>query len=84
MVMQPLFVQPDQIHYQSVCGRCLHEKNSRTNGRKWGPHETLDDVTVHGNIALDEDMQWAVCRHGHRRLVLRLGSEPARNFRASI
>jgi hypothetical protein len=81
MVMKPLFVNPDQVQFQSVCARCLDEKNGRKNGRMWGPRETLDDVTVLGSLALEEDMRWVVCRFGHRRLVLRTGSEPARNFR---
>ena len=36
---------------------------------------------MYGRIDLEEDLAWAVCRYGHRRLVLRIGSEPARNFR---
>jgi hypothetical protein len=81
MVLKPLFVKPDQVHFQSVCSRCVDEKNSRRNGRLWGPGEKLDDVTVHDRIDLDEDLRWTVCRYGHRRLVLRLGGEAARNFR---
>jgi hypothetical protein len=81
MVVKPLFVKPGQLHFKTVCARCVDEKNARANGRSWGPGETMDDVTVYGRIDLEEDLGWAVCRYGHRRLVLRIGSEPARNFR---
>jgi hypothetical protein len=81
MSMKPLFVKANAIHFQSVCSRCVDEKNARTNGRAWEHGETLEDVTVHGRIDREEDLAWAVCKYGHRRLVLRMGSEPARNFR---
>jgi hypothetical protein len=81
MVIKPLFVRPDQVEFQSVCSRCVEEKNGKLNGRVWGPRETLDDVTMHGKMGVDEEVHWLECRYGHRRLVIRMGSEAARNFR---
>jgi len=79
--MKPLFVKPDQLYYQSVCGRCLEEKNEHRNGRGWWPGESLEDITTRGKIDADIVLDWVVCPYGHRRLILREGSEPARNFR---
>jgi hypothetical protein len=81
MVVKPLFVKPGQLHFKTVCARCVDEKNARTNGRSWKNGETMDDVTVYGRIDRDDDMSWAVCRYGHRRLVLRIGGDAAQNFR---
>jgi len=81
MVLRPLFVKRDQVFFQSVCGRCLQEKNDRANGRGWWPGESMDDITTRGRIEPEMALTWVVCPYGHRRVVLREGTEPARNFR---
>ena len=43
--------------------------------------EGRDDVTVHGELPLYLNRKWARCPHGHAHLVLREGSDEARNFR---
>src|SRR5262249_1032209 len=81
MVVKPLFVKPGQLHFKTVCARCVDEKNARTNGRSWKNGETMDDVTVYGRIDLADDMGWAGCREGEGGLVVRMGGQGAQNFR---
>ena len=41
----------------------------------------MDDITTRGRIEPEMALTWVVCPYGHRRVVLREGTEPARNFR---
>ena len=81
MIVKPLFLGEDQEDFSVVCRWCVHEKNARLNGQSWASGETLEHVTVRGRMPLADDLGWIVCSRGHRRLVLREGREPARNFR---
>ena len=77
----PIVVARDATTYEALCQDCVAEKNAPfESGRAWSPGEGHEDVTMRGEIAADVDDLWVECAHGHRHLVVREGSERARNF----
>ena len=74
----PHLVPRDRENFSYICDRCAAEKNAGRGG--WIAGEGLDDVTVAGTLPLDQDEAWVACAHGHEHLVIRDGSERARNF----
>jgi hypothetical protein len=78
---QPIVVAADRESFSRLCDQCVREKNApMESGRAWAPGEGHEDVTVSGTLPFGQDELWVECPHGHRHLVLRQGSERARNF----
>jgi hypothetical protein len=77
---RPIFVAADKTRYSGICDECQREKGAPGTDRAWAPGDDLSDVRVEGDLPLDQDEAWVECEHGHRHLVLREGSERAKNF----
>lgn len=76
---EPILVAADATSFVAHCDYCMYERNAPDGaGGAGGGH---DDVTVHGELPLYLNRKWARCPHGHAHLVLREGSDEARNFR---
>jgi hypothetical protein len=77
----PILVKRDATDFSALCQQCIFEKNSPFHpDRAWARGENHADVTVSGTLPLDEEEAWVKCSYGHEHLVLRAGSERARNF----
>jgi hypothetical protein len=78
---QPILVRGDATSFEAICDQCVAEKNApHESGRAWAAGDDHSDVKVSGELPLDQDDAWVECRYGHRHLVVREGSERARNF----
>ena len=75
-------MKPGATSFWAICEECVHEKNSPFFSRRaaWTRGEDSSDVSVNGEIALDLDKLAVKCPYGHEHLVLRRGSQIARNF----
>lgn len=81
LVPEPILIEPDATRFSAICDDCVREKNRPfESGRSWAQGEGHEDVTVSGELPLDQDDAWVDCAYGHRHLVIRRGSERARNF----
>lgn len=78
---KPILVGRDKTEFEAICDQCVSEKNApHESGRGWAAGEDHSDVTVRGELPLDQDDVWVECPHGHRHLAVREGSERAANF----
>jgi hypothetical protein len=78
----PIFVGSESRSFDVVCDWCVREKNYPDNPtRGSAADEELDDVRVRGELPLGEDRATVTCPHGHEHVVLREGSDAARDFR---
>jgi hypothetical protein len=78
---EPIIVPRENTTFSALCDRCINEKNSPlTPERAWSEGEGYRDVTVSGDLPLDQDEAWVTCPYGHEHLALREGSQRARNF----
>lgn len=78
---EPVVIERDATRFSVICDQCVQEKNRPSeSGRGWAQGEGHEDVVVSGELPLDQDDVWAECPYGHRHLVIRRGSERARNF----
>lgn len=84
---EPIIVPRDETTFSAICDQCVRDRNEpwRSGRAPWGRDEHgrdegYEDVTVSGELPLDQDEAWVTCPYGHRHLVLREGSQRARNF----
>ena len=77
---EPILVAAEATSFVARCDYCVYERNApEFSDRAWGAGEGHGDVTVHGELPLGLNRKWARCPHGHAHLVLREGSDEARN-----
>jgi hypothetical protein len=77
----PHLVRADDVTYTFLCQYCIRAKNNVfVPDRGWARGEGLDDITMRGEIPVEAEELWATCSYGHQNLVLRAGSQRARNF----
>lgn len=81
MMPEPVVIDRDATRFSAICDECVREKNRPFEShRGWAQGEGHEDVSVSGALPLDQDEAWVECPYGHRHLVVRRGSERARNF----
>ena len=71
---QPIFVGSRQVKFAEFCAACADER------RALGETTDVSDVIVDGEIPYGEDVVTVRCERGHERLVVRHGSQAARDF----
>lgn len=77
----PHVVAADATTYTFLCQYCIRAKNDVfVPDRGWARGEGLNDVTMRGEMAAGTDELWATCSYGHQTLVLRAGSQSAKDF----
>jgi hypothetical protein len=80
---EPIFVAAEATSFVARCDYCVYEKNApEYRDRAWAAGEGPDDVTGHGELPFGVNRKWARCAHGHAHLVLREGSDEARQLPA--